>query len=94
MENVMHVNLNKLVSFMFNLKHKIDNEIKYGNIINSDDCINYIRDIVSKNNGTFTYTTENALNDLVDQIFFFYYGSSDIIDLPILESYKKLSKLN
>lgn len=94
MEHLMYINLNKLSSFMFELKHKIDLSISNREILDSYDCTDYIRKFILNKDNVFQYNTDEALDNLVEQIFLFYYGDENIIDLPLIDKYKTLSLLN
>ena len=93
MENLVYCNLGKLPTFVFGLRIDIEKVIKLGIINDSDDCIEYITNRVISSN-IFQYSGDVALRNIVNQLFMFLYCDETLTELPIIEKYKELSKLN
>jgi hypothetical protein len=87
-------NKNKIISFLFELHFEIGKRITHGLITDSNDCIREIKKELFRVNGdVFIIKGYDALNNLADQIFYYYYDS-DNIQFPLTISVNELSKLN
>lgn len=88
-------NQNKLSSFVYLLKLKIDTALSNDEINDDVECLEFIRTEVTNSPKIFNCENEFALNNVVCQIFNFYYDSSEESQsMPLTEQFKNLSKLN
>lgn len=92
-ENIW-ININKISSFIFMLKIKIDNSIANGCIVDSNDCVDLIELELVKSDNVYQSNTNEGLINLRDQIFLYYYADENISEVPLIEKIKVLSLLN
>lgn len=89
----IHFNKNKLNSFLFKLNLMIHKRINEGYINNEIQCLNLIESEIIESDNTFIYGSNEALINLRDQIFSYFFDQ-EFIGLPLTDKIKELSLLN
>lgn len=94
MENLeINVNVNKLNSFLFELKLDINKSINFGFILNDIQCLEYIENKIIESDNVFNYNSNEAMYNLRDQIFAYFFDDENL-EIPLSFKIKDLSLLN
>lgn len=87
-------NKDRLVSFLFELKLDIDKRMIDETIQSSEDCMLFIKkELTRANNNVFKFNGYESLNNLTEQVFYYYFGA-DEIQTPLSISVNGIAVLN
>jgi hypothetical protein len=87
-------NKDRLIKFLFELKLNIDKRMMDETIQDSNDCMIFIKkEITSVNNNVFKFNGYESLNNLTEQVFYYYFGA-DEIETPLSNSVNGIASLN
>lgn len=94
MENLeINVNVDKLNSFLFELKFNINKSINHGFILNDVQCFELIENKIIESDNIFKYNSNEAMYNLRDQIFAYFFDNENL-EIPLSNKIKELSLLN